>query len=110
MSNDSGGVPADSAESTVSIIPYPGELDPFTVVSVLPPALVSQLDNLIVFIYDGESSVTYRMPIFLGKVYPISNGLVRFGSRRLQLTALRIFVGSEVNFLYPDMKFVASPY
>jgi hypothetical protein len=50
------------------------------------------------------------MPIFLGKVYPISNGLVRFGSRRLQLTALRIFVGSEVNFLYPDMKFVASPY
>jgi hypothetical protein len=71
-------------------------VDPATLIGPLPQALLPFSDTLVVKIWDEHNSVMYAYSAFMMKHYRITDGMIRFGAKRLKLAGMSIVVGIRI--------------
>lgn len=73
-------------------------IDPVHLIGKLPDGLLPLEDSLFVKIWDEHNSVMYRYVTFLSRTYPVEDGKVKFGVKRLKLDGMSMIVGVKVEF------------
>jgi len=83
-------VPGDSGPSSQS-------LEPGKVIENVPKDLVYGKERVVVLISDNLVTVELELSVFLYKAYPIHQGKLCIGSRKIQMNNLSIFIGLKYN-------------
>jgi len=81
--------------------PEAQQFEPAAVFNNLPTRFSDLLPDLVIVVTDGDKRVEYGYDKFMSKTYPIRNGKVKFGAKKMSLSALRITVG--ITFRIEDL-------